>query len=135
MTNVFSNFVTISFIFFPSLPFQDESSDTNVGNDEEIDILEKERNNYFCDESTINREELVVPVVDSSLTLNLEEVNKMNDSLEEIEVMKINKESMTTDCNQVGDSYNDWQVPLRIDGNDQELVKAAHTDDQLGIMT
>ncbi|KAK1398809.1 hypothetical protein POM88_008672 [Heracleum sosnowskyi] len=84
----------------------DESSDTNVGNDEEIDILEKERNNYFCDESTVNREELAVPAADSSLPLKLEEV---------------------------GDSYNDWQVPLRIDGNDQELVKAAHTDDQLGL--
>ncbi|KAK1350249.1 hypothetical protein POM88_054685 [Heracleum sosnowskyi] len=49
---------------------------------------------------TWSQEELAVPVADSSLPLKLEEVNKMNDSLKEVEVMKINKESMTTDCNQ-----------------------------------
>lgn len=132
MENVFDNFVTIFLIFF-FFVIQDESSETNAGKNEEMDISEKKRNNYFCDESTINRGEFPVPVADSSLRLKLEEVNKMNDSLEEVEVRKVNKEFMTTDCNQVGDSYNDWPVILRIDGNNQELVKAAHTDDQLGL--
>ncbi|KAL8149098.1 hypothetical protein AgCh_006197 [Apium graveolens] len=113
----------------------DESSETDVGNDEEMDISGKERINVLYGESTIYRQEFMfpVPVADSSLPLKPEEVSNMKDFVEKVEVRKVNEESATTDCNQVGDSYNDRQVPLRFDGSNRELVKAADTDDQLGL--
>lgn len=104
----------------------DKYTETSVGNHEEMDISEKERNNCFCDQSSIIKEEFLVSVADSSLPLKPEEVNKKNDFLEQVQVMEVNKEFIARDCDQVGD-------PLRIDGNNQELVKAALTDDQLGL--
>lgn len=110
------------------MPFQDKNGETNVRNDEDMEIIRgKARDDTFCDEFVIIREEVPVRVADSLLPLMLE-VNKKNDTLGEVEVMKVDKETMTTDCNQVGDACNDLQLPLRIDGN-----KKPHSDDQLGL--
>ncbi|KAL1816548.1 hypothetical protein ACET3Z_019122 [Daucus carota] len=109
----------------------DENKEIIVGNDEEVDIEENARGNVSSDESSINTEEILVPVAGSSLLLKPEEVNEKNESPEEVEVMEVDEETMTADCNQVGDANKDWQVQLRIEGDNQEQVKASHATDQL----
>ncbi|XP_017252522.1 uncharacterized protein LOC108223003 isoform X2 [Daucus carota subsp. sativus] len=106
----------------------DENKEIIVGNDEEVDNEEKARDGASGDESSISKEEFLVPVDGSLLLLKPEEVNEKNESPEEVD-----EETMTADCNQVADANNDWQVQQRIEGNNQEQVKASHATDQLGL--